>query len=166
MKGGENMFTKKLLIPVVVIVLLGGLVLSAGHVGAQTEDNPASSLVSKIAQKFNLNKDDVQAVFDQAHKEKEAKMKAEMETNLTKAVTNGKITESQKQAIMEKFGTPFQIKIEKGDNLSEDDLHAKMKQHREDMEQWAQSIGLDLKTVHEVMGGGHKKGVMFKRFHP
>jgi hypothetical protein len=70
-----------------------------------------SDIVQRLAQKFGLQETEVQAVFDEVHQERHQKMKQDMENRLNQAVQEGKITESQKQAILDKFGTP--IKFEK-----------------------------------------------------
>lgn len=64
--------------------------------------NPMNNLVAALAQKFNLNQADVQKVFD----DQAASMKAEHEQRekdmLAKAVTSGKLTQAQADAITAK----------------------------------------------------------------
>src|SRR5690349_12080215 len=96
---------KKSLLTVAAVTVLGAGIFGSGSVFAQTTtdtQNPMNSLVQKIASKFNLNQSDVQAVFDQAHQERESEMKANFASQLSQLVTDGKITEAQKQLISNK----------------------------------------------------------------
>jgi len=98
------------ILPVMLCATIGGVVLADSTV---TKTNPMSGLVAVIAQKFNLNVSDVQAVFD----EQKTKMGAERETNkadmqaemqqkfadeLKQAVTDGKLTQAQADLILAK----------------------------------------------------------------
>lgn len=134
--------------------MIAGSVFGVGLVGAQDSTNPASSLVQKIAQRFNLNPSDVQKVFDEEHEERHQKMQEKMEQRLSQAVTDGKITESQKQAIINKFA---EMKNNKPDpehfkNMTEEQRHQEMEQKKAELETWASQNGLSLDTLHELMG--------------
>ncbi len=59
-----------------------------------------SSLVSAIAKKFNLKTADVQAVFDEQHKSMDATRTTEVKSKLTQLVSDGKLTQSQANAIL------------------------------------------------------------------
>lgn len=96
---------KKILAAAVATTILGAGVLSANGVFAQTtptDQNPMSALADKIASRFGLNRADVQAVFDEQQQEQAAKHRANQEAQLTQLVTDGKITEAQKQLIIAK----------------------------------------------------------------
>ena len=68
--------------------------------------NPESTIVNKIATKFNLSVADVQAAFDEARAEGKAEMTAQMKTadaaRLSAAVTAGKLTQAQADLITAK----------------------------------------------------------------
>lgn len=75
-------------------------------VNAQSDSSstdPMSSLVDKLAAKFNLKKEDVQKVFNEDRTEHETQREAEMSTRLQKLVDAGKITAEQKTKIEAKF---------------------------------------------------------------
>lgn len=98
----KNPLSKKTL----AIVLALGVIASVGYFGPSTvladSDNPVhANLVSKIAQKFNLKETDVQAVFDSVRDERREAMKTAREEKLTKAITDGVITEDQKKLILD-----------------------------------------------------------------
>jgi hypothetical protein len=89
----------KMIIPAIALCMALG-------VGAQniyaSENVQPTSLITKIAQKFNLSEDDVKAVFESDHQEHEQERHQNYEAMLAEAVTQGKITEAQKQLIIAK----------------------------------------------------------------
>ena len=60
-----------------------------------TDSSASTSLIDKLASKFNLNKSDVQAVFDANRTEHQAAMKTERTAALKTALSDGKITQVQ-----------------------------------------------------------------------
>lgn len=78
-------------------------VIGVGAVSAQSNISQDRSIVSKIAQKFNLNKDEVQKVFTEDNAAHQADRKAEMKTALDTAVTDGKITADQEAKLIAKL---------------------------------------------------------------
>ena len=65
-----------------------------------------TEIVSRIAKRFNLNQDDVQAVYSSFREERRSQMLKDRETKLDESVKTGKLTEMQK------------IIDQKGNNLS------------------------------------------------
>jgi len=133
------MAQKKLLTIAGLLVTAGAAgVLGLSHVSAESSTGD-SNLAEKIAQKFNLNKDEVQKVFDEAHAERKAEHHAKIEERLTQAVKDGKLTEEQKSKILAK------LEEIKQDRPSKEDLEGKTDKERralkvdkhEDLEQWA-----------------------------
>ncbi len=136
-----------------------------------------AALIQELATRFNLNKDDVQAFFDQKHAaqrtEMEAKMKERVEDQLTKAVAAGRITEVQKAAILAK-AAELRTKAEEAmKTTDETQRKAKLDALRAETEQWLKDQGLDKRQVPFLLMGGHPgmghpggrgmmKGGMFK----
>ena len=118
---------KSLLIAGAVTTL--GLATTLG-VGAYAMggDSHNNGLVSKIAQRFNLNQVDVQAVFDDY---KNSEREAEISERLQELVDEGKITPEQKTLIENKLK----------------EVEATRDQERKDLEAWAKEKGIDLKYV-------------------
>lgn len=156
------MIDKKVLLTTAGAILIGVTLLSVTAVNAQ--NNGVSDIVEKIAQRFNLNQNDVQKVFDELHQEKHAEMQAKIDERLSQAVEDKKITDAQKQAILEKFG---QLKnkpdFEKLKNMSDEQRRQEMENKKTELENWAKENGLTLETLHELIGGPHKG--MFFRMH-
>ena len=156
---------KKVILPAALgISLIGGILFSAMSVGAQTPSEGTQTIIQRIAQRFNLNETDVQKVFEEQRDEHHAQMKKNLEEKLTQAVKDGKITEVQKTAILNKFS---EIKTNKPDfkNMTPDQRKQAMDQKKTELENWAKENGLSLETLQEVLGhdgiGFLHKGMMF-----
>lgn len=153
---------KKTILTAAAVSVLGAGILTASTAFAQTEStattqDPMNSLVQKIADKFNLNKTEVQAVFDEVHDERHAAMKADMEEKLSQYVTDGKITEAQKQLILQKHKEmQSERKANKDEfkNLSSDERKTQMDAKRTELETWAKENGIDLQYVMPHGGKG------------
>lgn len=95
---------------IIVLSAVGLIATSAGviHAAAASNggNNRMSALVTAIAQKFNLNTSDVQAVVDQTQAAQKAQMQAQQQQKSTDsinaAVTAGKLTQDQANLILAK----------------------------------------------------------------
>ncbi len=140
---------KKLFVTATALAIVGTTLLTAQHAFAQTSDttqNPMSSLVNKISTKFGLNKAEVQAVFDEEHQAREAEMKQREEQRLSQLVTDGKITEAQKQLILSKrqeLMAERQSERENFQKMTEEERRATMEKHSKALQEWAQANGID-----------------------
>ncbi len=142
-------FNKYFAVPVVALTLIGGTLLATRSAQAEGEAGPfgMNSIVQKIAERFNLNEADVKAVFEEEHAEMEKKMQTKMEEELDTAVSQGKLTEDQKQKIIAKraeLKATHENKVmtfNEGEEPSEEQLKAFKAEHeqeRAELEQWAQ----------------------------
>lgn len=159
--GKEVKYMKKqLAITALAITLAGAGLFTSGKVFAQStpSSDPMSSIVQKIADKFGLNKSDVQAVFDQERTERQAEMEAKYETQLTQYVTEGKITEAQKQLIITKhkeMQANRQTERQTMQGKTAAERKTAMETKRTELETWASQNGIDVKYL---MGGMGMKG--------
>ncbi len=150
--------SKKLMITGATMVAgLGGLA-SVGLVSAATTSTSGqSSIIDKIASKFNLNKDEVKAVFDEEHAAREAEMTAKADTELSQLVTDGKITAEQKDKIIAKR-TELQKQREADRTAMESKTDAErktaMEARKTELDKWASDNGIDTQYMRYVMGGG------------
>lgn len=152
------------MLPALGIAIIGGVaVFGAKYTNAQTmPTGPNSSLAQKLSQRFNLNQTDVQKFFDEEHQARESQMQQNLETKLSQAVTSGKITEAQKQAILAKMA---ELKSNKPDmanfkSLTQEQRKAQMDQKKVELEAWASQNGLSMQTLQDLMvlkfrGPGH-----------
>lgn len=102
---------------------------------ASAQSSTGDTLIDKLVAKFNLNKDDVQAVFDEEKTERQAERKAEISDRLQDAVDDGDITSDQKTLIENKIS----------------ELQTTRDAERDALDAWAEQNGIDAKYV---MGGG------------
>lgn len=146
---------KKVLFTAAAVTVLGGSLALAGAqtASAQVAVNPndhMSSLAQKIANRFGLNKDEVQAVFEQDRQERHAEMEKAYQDYLTKEVSEGNITESQKQLILEKraeLEAKREATMESFKNMSDEERKAAMESERASLEAWAKENNVDLKYL-------------------
>ena len=148
------------------LLLIGGTTMAValasvagvGVVSAQSDESASNSIVDKIAQKFNVNKADVQQVFDEDHAAREAEHKAELKTTLDQAVKDGKITADQETKLIAKLDEMHAAreKARTDTAISAADRHAAMEKERTDFEAWLKSnnIPTDLLPQHGKDRGG------------
>jgi 23S rRNA pseudoU1915 N3-methylase RlmH len=123
------------------LVVAGALaaVSLAGITGlgvASAETNGSSSLIDKLATKFNLKKEDVQAVFDEEKSARQAERQEEFSERLQDKVDSGDITAEQKSLIENKIK----------------ELQTVREAERTELEKWATDNKIDVKYL---MGGHH-----------
>lgn len=155
-------------------LLLVGVFTSIGAAGlgssalvtAETNTSGTDSLATKIAQKFNLKTEDVQAVFTEDRAAKETERQAEVEKTLAQAVTDGKLTAEQKDKIIAKQ-KELQTQREsehaamegKTDAEREAALEAKkteMDTKRTELTKWAADNNIPTEYLKYVTGHGDK----------
>jgi hypothetical protein len=103
-------------------------------------------IVQTLVDKFGLNADEVDEVLSEAMAERHAQMQQNKEDALNQAVTDGVITEEQKEALIEKHQEMWQ------------ERKTEREQHKEEMEAWFEEQGIDHDTLREYMGGFGKRG--------
>ena len=151
----------------VATIGLAGATFGPGLASADTDEssngNPMSSLVDKIASKFNLNETEVQTVFDEHKDEMQAEHKSRLEDRLSEAVSEGKLTEEQKSKILAKID---ELQAEREQNRdafqskSREEKREAFTQHREELEAWAEENNIPLEYLH-FGGRGHGPGHRF-----
>jgi molecular chaperone DnaK (HSP70) len=154
--------TKRIILP--AILLTGALAVGAiGVTKVSAANTTYPPIVQKIAEKFGLNKDDVMSVFEEVHADRHANMMTIFETKLDQAVKDGKITEDQKQKILDKQ-EEIQAKMDEWKNLNPDERKAKMKAYRDELQKWAQDNGIKFPFwgLRRGFGRGFKMGYMMR----
>lgn len=136
--------SKQLLATAVILVTLGTGVARVSTTFAADEVDGhfdgMSNLVTAIAERFNLNQDEVQAVFDEQRDQMEADRQAAREASqaerLAAAVTSGKLTQSQSDAILAKQNEmkDFMASLE---GKTQDEKREAMKTQMDALKTWA-----------------------------
>lgn len=152
---------KKTIATFAIVTVVGLGILGSSSAFAQTTANgqsPMSSLAQKIAEKFGLNQADVQAVFDEEHETRQASMKADFEARINQYVTSGKITEAQKQLILQKrseLAAAHKAQKESTKNLTPEERKSQMEAERTSLKAWAKENGIDIQYLMPQGGKGH-----------
>ncbi len=131
-----------------IIAAFGLAIMTSTAVYAQSgqKDEAMHSIVQKIAQRFNLKESEVQAVFDAERENRKIEMNKMFETRLTTLVSEGEITDIQKQLILKKHQEMMGNK------------ESKIKINRAELEIWAKDNGIDLQYLMPFgRGEGHFK---------
>ncbi len=142
-----------------LLLVAGTFASQSAFAQAQEGQGPMSSLVEKIATKFNLNKDDVQEIFDEDRKAHQTEMKANYEKKLSDAVASGKITEAQKALILQKhmeMQSTHIANMESMKNLSQDARKAHFEKEKTALDAWAKENGIDTQYLFGLGGKGHR----------
>ncbi|MBU1130383.1 hypothetical protein KKE45_03650 [Patescibacteria group bacterium] len=138
------MNTKKIAITTLVLAILVSITIF-GVKAVNAEDNSTyPPLIQKLIDRFNLNGDEVKQVFDEHRQERHQQMKVRFEERLDQAVSEGKITQEQKEAFLAK-------KDEFMANCNGD-----KKQHQEEMRTWTEENGIDLELFRAFGNRGRK----------
>jgi hypothetical protein len=140
---------------------LGVGVAHAATTASSTSTNPMSSLVDAVATKFNLNKADVQQVFDEQKSKMDAEREQTIKDKVAKLVTDGKITQAQadlinaKRAEMQKQHDANKASMQ---SMSDTERKAAMEKEKTDLETWASQNNIDSQYLRYIFGGGHGHG--------
>lgn len=136
-------------------VLLLGLLISGGVVLAKTTAS-YPLIVQKLADRFNLQPEEVNKVFEEVRQERWQQRETWFEERLVAAVKAGTITKAQKEAILKKRAE-IQKKMEalRTSDLNPQERWEKMSKLREEMRSWAEKNKISLSLC---LGGGFGPG--------
>lgn len=119
------------------------------------------TLVQRIAQKFGLQQSNVQSVFDEVRKERQAEMQKRLEDRLAQAVKDGKLTETQKNLILAKH-KEMQANREKNRDawmkMTPEERRNEKQKIRTELEAWAKANTIPLEWVMPYGRGGMGMG--------
>lgn len=147
---------QKIIMSALAVTLAGGAIFGTTYAFAQSNTTESSTLVQMIADKFGLNKNDVQGVFDQFKTQRQTQMETKFEDRLTQDVTAGKITEAQKQLIIAKrkeLQGNRQAFLESLKNMTAADRKAALDKQHQDLQNWATQNNIDIKYLMPGFGG-------------
>jgi hypothetical protein len=132
--------------------------LGVGGVQAAQDTTSGTSLVDKIASHFNLNKADVQQVFDQNRTEMKAKHAQAEADRLQKAVDAGTISSVQKDLIVAKQAE-LKTYMETLKDKTDEERRTAMKSKMDELKQWATDNKIPENLLRSFGGrGGHGPG--------
>lgn len=141
-----------------IVSLAGAGVAGTNIASAMTNKNSSdkeSSLVEAIANKFNLNKTDVQKVFDEQRQARHDEMKQERLDKLKEALGDKKITQAQYDYIVAAWDEIDKLMTEAGDPRDMTDAQREaIKNKMDELRNWAR----DQKISKYVGGWGEGRG--------
>lgn len=142
-KGELVNLSKKSLIIASALSIIGvsSLVVSTGMASAQGAGR-SDNLVQKIADKFNLDKEEVESVLDEERSTRESERQQKVSDRLQQLVDDGEITAEQKTLIENK----------------QKELQEKRETERTELKNWAEEHDIDLQNVMPGHGGHKMKG--------
>ncbi len=125
-----------------------------------TSTDGSTSLVDKLATKFNLKKADVQAVLDADHQARDAEREAAQQKTLADAVTAGKLTQEQADHITAALS---EIKTLRGTTSPQDlsqTVKDQIKTKMDELRTWADTNNIDKQYMMPGRGGHDGHGGM------
>ena len=147
---------KLLIIPVVVLTLFTFSTLATNKISAE-EESSTHPIIQKLVDKFNLNQDEVEAVFEENRQERQTQRQADHQAKLDQAVEAGILTEDQKNTLLEKQ-SEFQGERGQFKDLSQEERQKERQSRQDQMQSWAEENGIDLEALHEFLGQNKEGG--------
>lgn len=131
---------KKILITTLGLVgLVASGVVGANAIKADSFDS-SSPIVQRLVERFGLNEDEVVSTFEELRSEHKETMQQSKEERLNQAVTDGVITEEQKQTLQGRW----------------EEKKAEHQRRREESEAWYEEQGIDTEALRTYGGFGMK----------
>jgi len=156
------MKSKKVIIPIIALGILSLMSILGVRSVRANKNNTYPPIVQKLAERFNLNTEEVQQVFDEDREGQRQQMQIRFEEHLDQAINDGKITEEQKQVILakrEEMKTdPENFRNLLSKDLSSEERREKMEAHREEVKVWAEESGIDLDFLPTLLRGNRHGG--------
>lgn len=133
----------KLLISTAAITIAVASFFGATSALAQNNNGQHQSLIAELAQKLGIDQSKVQTAFDQIRQDRQSQVSQRYEDMLSQAVQNGKITDSQKQLILEKHKEFLDKRQTNWQNLTPQQRRDELKRERQDITDWAKQNNID-----------------------
>jgi len=149
---------KAIIISALALTLLGLVSYGTAKAYAQGGPNNHSTIIEKLVDRFGLNKEEVETVFEEVRQERQQQGQARFEERLSQAVEEGKITEEQKQAVIDKKAE-MQADCQQLKDLSPEERKETMENHHQEMKTWVEEQGIDLTTLPLFLGRGPRGGL-------
>jgi hypothetical protein len=157
----RSLMKKKLLVASALAVSTLGVAGSA-MAATNTGDTSRDEISTKLAERFNLNKDDVSAFM----KEQRDARHTEMQAKVSESLKTAGFTDEQISALQtkkEEQRTEHQAWHEANPNATNEERRANREAEKAEFEAWAKDQGIDLDVVRSTlqesgMGRGMHKG--------
>ena len=150
---------KQILIPAVALIMTAGIAYGA-YTAQAAETHTGFSFAQRIAKRFNLQESEVQTFMSELRLEHHEMMQERIENRLATLVSEGKLAAEQKDLLLAKFEEQHKEHEDEQEELSNktpEERRAHMQEERQEMQEWAETQGIDLSVVMPVgqMRHGH-----------
>lgn len=130
-----------------VTTVATGSIIGTSLASAHTTSNQ-QSIVDKIAEKFSLNTEDVQAVFDEAKEERHQEIETKRAEHIATLVAEGTLTQEQADLLKVKHEELHAARNSlKEQDLTKEEFHEQMKALKEEFNTWAEEQGINLESI-------------------
>lgn len=126
----------------IAVFVIGLSALGITQVYAQSNGNPISGLAQAIAQKFNIDPNQVQTTITDYRQQNKQN---NLQSHLNQLVTQGKITQAQEQAIITEISS-LKTKYNLGSlgTITPQERRQALQNAHNEFKTWAQSQGINL----------------------
>lgn len=153
-----NRMKKTIVLPVAALALMAMLAYGVGQVKAddQYKNHP---LVQFIAERFDLDEEEVLTAMEDFQEQRHEEMGVQFENRLTQAVLDGKITDEQREMILQKHE---EMRVEQENNwmtlqdMTADERRDEIMARHEELKSWAEENGVDLSYFNVGVGRGQR----------
>lgn len=157
---------KKLILPVAVLLIAGAAFYGTAAY-AQGDQNGRGEMVQDLAEKLGIDESKVQTAFDTIRAEHQQEMQAKFTERLNQAVADGKLTQDQKNMILQKheeMQAQRETEREQVQTMTQEERRAFMSERRDEMQQWGEANGIDMQYMMNQEGsrGPGRHGGMHK----
>jgi hypothetical protein len=155
---------KKLLIIPAAALIVGGLSLSTTQASAFNKSFSDHPMISKIAEKFGLDEAEVQGFMEEQREAKQAEMQEKFMEKLNAAIADGKLTQEQKELILQKHEEMKNRQVGQKENMHDltpeerEVMREERQAEREGMELWLEENGIDGEYFGHGNGFNEKNG--------
>lgn len=134
--------------------------------------NPASAhtgnegVRDKLAERFDLDPEEVQAFFEENRQQRHAEHEAERQEAIESAVSEGLITQEQADLLATKQAELQQAREALRDqDLDRNEMRDAMEQLHQDFKSWAEENNIDLEALRPEGENHERRGFKGGRFH-
>lgn len=147
---------KKILIPSLALIAFVGIGSNFVKTAHAEENRKLSPMLQGLVEKFNLNESEVATFVNDQRDANRAQVEADKLDRLNTAVSEGKLTEDQKNALLAKQ-EENKANRESMQELTREERDTKIKENRDAMKTWAEDNGIDLSVLERGENDFHGK---------
>ncbi len=149
-----------LMISLVALTVTGLSVYGADAALAQGQGWSHDSFIQKLSERFGIEESEIEAVMDEVREEHQTQSQEWFAARLSEAVTNGEITEDQRQLIIQKheeIRNRWQKELASAEDLTLEERKQASQDKKQELAQWAEENGVEV--TYFGQGQGHSSSM-------